>query len=89
MLLGVIIFWVFFLHIFVDLLLNILVAIFTIAYFGKKSQPCCIREPIANHMQFIKVNCVSVLSGCELQDDGDDHSYGVNLKLQECFNLLR
>lgn len=47
-------------------------------YLGKKSHPCCISDPIANHMQFINVNCVSFLS-CGLHDDGVVHSYGVNL----------
>lgn len=27
-----------------------------VTYLGRKSQPCCISDPIANHMQFSKVN---------------------------------
>lgn len=50
------------------------------SYLGKKSQPCCINDPIANHIQFIKVNCVSIFPVCESQGEGVGHSYGVNLK---------
>lgn len=49
-------------------------------HFGKKSHPCCINEPIANHMQFISVNWVSILSWWEL---AVGHSYGVNLHANE------
>lgn len=49
------------------------------SYLGRKSQPCCINDPIANHIQFIKVNCVCIFSGCGSCGDGVGHSYGVNL----------
>jgi len=28
-------------------------------YLGRKSQPCCMSEPMANHMQFRRVNWFS------------------------------
>lgn len=49
------------------------------SYLGRKSQPCCINDPIANHIQFIKVNWVCIFSGCGSCGDGVGHSYGVNL----------
>lgn len=48
-----------------------------LSYLGKKSQLCCIRDPMANHKQFAREKIFSIFSpsgvcvGC--------HSYGVNL----------
>lgn len=58
------------------------------SYLGRKSQPCCIKEPIANHMQFINVNCVCIFSGCGSCGDGVGHSYGVNLNFSLIYQNL-
>lgn len=50
-----------------------------VAYLGRKSHPCCIKEPMANHMQLKRVNWFSKWSGLGLHGWGFCHSYGVNL----------
>lgn len=53
------------------------------AYLGRKSQPCCMSEPIANHKQLCNENWFSKWSGFGLQGCGFCHSYGVNLETSQ------
>jgi hypothetical protein len=58
------------------------------AYLGKKSQPCCIREPIVNHSELGIVNCDSSSSGSGLHGCGFCHSFGVILRLKEMQTIV-
>jgi hypothetical protein len=51
-----------------------------IFYRGKISLPCCISEPIVNHIEFINVKLFSNSSGSELHGCGFIHSPGAILK---------
>lgn len=47
---------------------------------GKISLPCCIRDPIVSHIEFINVKLFSSSSGFGLQGCGLIHSPGATLK---------
>jgi hypothetical protein len=50
---------------------------------GMTSLPCCISDPIVNHMAFKIVKLFSKISGCCRHGCGLFHSYGVILQVKE------
>ena len=50
-------------------------------YLGEISLPCCMREPIVNHMELQRENSFTNTSASSLQGWGLSHSYGLNLKM--------
>ena len=48
-------------------------------YLGVRSLPCCISEPIVNHIEFTKEKSLTNTSWSVLQGWGLSHSYGLNL----------
>lgn len=49
-------------------------------YLGMTSLPCCIKDPMVNHMAFKIVKLFSNISGCCRHGWGLFHSYGVILR---------
>ena len=47
------------------------------------SLPCCISEPIVNHMELQRENSLTSTSASSLQGCGLSHSYGLNLRERE------
>ena len=56
-------------------------------YLGDKSLPCCIKEPIVNHIELIRLNSFTSTSGSSVHGWGLSHSYGLNLKTPKQFIL--
>ena len=50
------------------------------SYLGDKSLPCCIRDPIVNHIEFTREKSFTNTSDSVRQGWGLSHSYGLNLK---------
>ena len=59
----------------------------TLSYLGDKSLPCCIRDPIVNHIEFTNEKSFTNTSDSVLQGWGLSHSYGLNLKKKIIINL--
>lgn len=53
----------------------------SLSYFGRRSEPCCIRVPIVSHIEFIRLKVFSNSSGSGLQGCGLSHSPGAALEL--------
>ena len=49
-------------------------------YLGEISLPCCMREPMVNHMELQRENSFTNTSASSLQGWGLSHSYGLNLE---------
>ena len=49
-------------------------------YFGDRSLPCCIKDPIVNHIELTKLKSLMRTSVSSRQGWGLSHSYGLNLK---------
>ena len=47
---------------------------------GEISLPCCMRDPMVNHMELQRENSLTNTSASSLQGCGLSHSYGLNLK---------
>ena len=63
-------------------LLLLLVEVALNVYLGAKSQPCCISEPMVNHILFRKLKSFSSSSGFGSHGWGFTHSYGVILIIE-------
>ena len=48
-------------------------------YLGERSLPCCIKDPIVNHIELIRLNSFTKTSGSSVHGCGLSHSYGLNL----------
>ena len=46
---------------------------------GEMSLPCCMRDPMVNHMELHKLNSLTRTSASSVQGCGLSHSYGLNL----------
>jgi hypothetical protein len=49
-------------------------------YFGERSLPCCINEPIVNHIELTREKSLINTSLSVRQGCGLSHSYGLNLQ---------
>ena len=47
--------------------------------FGDRSLPCCMRDPMVNHIELRRLKSLTSTSGSSLHGCGLSHSYGLNL----------